>query len=104
METYSETTDASATMTEDTSFWKKHIEGHRSSKLSRAAYCRQQGINYDRFQYWHKKLTSPSKKLIPVTLKRTQSHNVICTIEMAKNCRVLVHDHVALQTIIKQLT
>lgn len=42
---------------EDKAFWQKHIKGFESSGLSGAGYCRKEGINWDRFNYWKKSLS-----------------------------------------------
>ena len=58
---------------EGASFWEKHGKGWVQSHLNRAAYCRQHDLNYDRFQYWVRKLqfaATPGKarNLVPVKL------------------------------------
>ena len=41
-------------------FWKRHIEGWRTSGLTRAGYCRQHNLSYDRFIYWSRKFRKES--------------------------------------------
>lgn len=36
-------------------YWKQHIEDWRTSGLTRAGYCRQHNLSYDRFIYWNRK-------------------------------------------------
>ncbi len=33
-------------------FWKKQLENLKESGLSRAQYCRENRVNYDRLGYW----------------------------------------------------
>ena len=37
-------------------FWQRHIEKHRASGMSRAAYCREQGLSYHAMTYWTRRL------------------------------------------------
>lgn len=81
---------------EDRNFWEKHIANMATSKLSRAAYCRQHHLNYDRAQYWYKKLLppikKPVKKLIAVKLESTSSQNeaTYCMIRLSNGTRIEV--------------
>jgi hypothetical protein len=45
---------------ESETFWKKHHLDFSASGLTRAVYCKTQAINYDRFGYWIRKLSSPA--------------------------------------------
>lgn len=58
METTSEinkTIHISRYINEDENFWRKHVIAYPDSGLTKAAYCRENSINYDRFFYWIKK-------------------------------------------------
>ncbi len=41
--------------------WQRHVDGWRSSGVTRKAYCEQNGIKLSTLDYWCKKL-SPSGK------------------------------------------
>jgi hypothetical protein len=41
-------------------FWRQQIEGWRTSGLTRAEYCRQHNLSYDRFIYWKRKFSKES--------------------------------------------
>jgi hypothetical protein len=73
-------------VSEDQQFWQIHLSAFASSGVSRRAYCRKHGVNYDRFTYWKNRIeicpdndkpTQASKKcsapspsaLLPVQLK-----------------------------------
>jgi hypothetical protein len=43
-------------------FWKTHVEGWKSSGLTRQVYCSQQGINYGRFVYRLEQIRKSLKK------------------------------------------
>ena len=50
-------------------FWEEWIGKHHESSQSKKAFCRQNNLNYHRFQYWHhkfKRAKPESKRLIPV--------------------------------------
>ena len=57
--------------------WEKHIEGWRSSGLSQALYCRQQGLNPNTFSTRlraHRGLPQAAgQSLIPVRVERAVS-------------------------------
>ena len=36
-------------------YWKRHIEGWQSSKLSQRGYCRHHHLSYHQFGYWRKR-------------------------------------------------
>jgi len=44
-----------AALKEKRRYWEQHIEGWRTSGLTRADYCRQHNLSYDRFIYWNRK-------------------------------------------------
>ncbi|OGT44588.1 MAG: hypothetical protein A3E82_01725 [Gammaproteobacteria bacterium RIFCSPHIGHO2_12_FULL_38_11] len=45
------TTHASQYAHEDEHFWRKHLVAFPRSGLTKAAYCRENAINYNRFFY-----------------------------------------------------
>ena len=42
-------------------FWKEHSEAWKTSGLTQAAYCTQQGISYQSFVYQHNRLVNKTK-------------------------------------------
>lgn len=49
-----------AALEEKRRFWKQCIEDWRSSDSTRAEYCRQHNLSYDRFIYWNRKFRKKS--------------------------------------------
>ena len=59
-------------------FWSEQFKRYEGSQLPRKTFCRQEGLDYDRFQYWYHKLVLNKAKpnqesqnqttLMPVTL------------------------------------
>jgi hypothetical protein len=98
---------------EDEVFWKKHIETHLTSGLSKRSYCKENRINYARFFYWIKKFsqqpkssTLTSNQLLPVQLIRTNPSAVInkkeiqCTLVLKNGCELRINDHQSLSQIL----
>jgi hypothetical protein len=85
-------------------FWQQHYELMRASRLSRSIYCRQHGLDYDRFGYWLKKQKHQDESnLIPVRLKSEMvaaSQTVICTLELKNGHSLKIHDAQALTVIL----
>ncbi len=53
-----------------TAFWQKHFTDWPQSGLSQKAYCAQHDLKIATFGYWRRRLATPTKKLIPVTIHR----------------------------------
>jgi hypothetical protein len=104
---------------ENENFWRHHIATCSTSGVSRAIYCKQNNINYDRFGYWMRKLSSgdlqsakpaesPSSKpttLIPVQLKpqTTQNHSaVLCTLSLKNGHMLQIHDQQTLLMLLER--
>jgi hypothetical protein len=51
-------------------FWKAHVKALQTSGLSRAEYCRRNGLSYDAMTYWHSKTVTAkaaaSNSIVPV--------------------------------------
>jgi len=81
---------------ENDAFWVQHHESQQSSGLSRSDYCRQNGLNYDRFGYWLKKQKERvGGRLIAVKLKSTPLTAVsatLCTFELKNGHCLKIHD------------
>lgn len=73
------------TIKENKSFWEQELEKLKSSGLSRAKYCRESGINYERFNYWIKKLNPVTSTFVPVKIQETEpvsQHMALCSLEI----------------------
>jgi len=71
---------------EDRAFWKKHFALQQSTGLSKAAYCRKYGLNYDRARYHFPKLKMPMpKKLIPVALNSIEESGSLSRLYLGKD-------------------
>jgi hypothetical protein len=83
---------------EGEAFWQDHIAQYQKTKLNRRAYCREQNLSYNKFQYWFYKLRASSTakpKAIPVMLKQDSiNYNLpaLCTLELGLGKRLLIHD------------
>lgn len=44
-----------------TTHWTGHIQRWQRTEQTQSAYCRDQNLSYHRFNYWRRKLTTPSK-------------------------------------------
>lgn len=98
----SQNSQASAPL-EDAAFWLRHITEFESSQLTRKAYCREHGLNYDRFQYWYRKHARQTKaQAIPVRVKSLDtSGDVLCTLQLGHN-RLLIHSPQALSLLLER--
>ena len=66
-------------MAEDTLDWSARISAWRVSGKSGAAWCRDNGIGYYQFQYWHKKLRRSGQhgktgQFVPLKISSTPLH------------------------------
>lgn len=94
-----------STMIERKEFWEQELEKLKTSGLSRSQYCRDNGINYDRFGYWIKRLLSASREFIPVkvhTPEVTISNATLCTIELRGHI-IKIHDLSVLSFLFERL-
>lgn len=102
---------------EDENFWQQHQTAFSASGTTRKAYCRSHQINYDRFGYWIKRLSTKSMAaatqdnltlpqvtgLLPVKLKiptRQDDSNVLCTINLRNGHVLHINDERALSLIL----
>jgi hypothetical protein len=96
-----------STIRENEAFWTKELEKLKSSGLPRSQYCRENGVNYDRFGYWIKRLSTASPTFIPVKVQEeapvTSSLVSLCTLEL-RGCVLKIHDFSALSFVLERLT
>ncbi|EKD73661.1 MAG: hypothetical protein ACD_45C00230G0003 [uncultured bacterium] len=93
---------------ENEQFWQNHNKLQKASDLSRAAYCRQHGLNYYRFCYWAKRSRQNCSvnKLVSVKLKPMTNQgiqNILCTFELGNGRCLKIHDTQALSFILERI-
>lgn len=90
---------------ESKEYWEQQLEQLKLSGLTRAKYCKENGVNYDRFGYWLAKLRPMSSGFVPVHVQ-PNSHgmhqNTLCTLEMGKHI-LKIHDASVLSIILDRL-
>lgn len=93
-------------------FWLNHFAKMKESNLSRIAYCRCHGLNYDRMQYWRKQLLSaPVKKLLPVSIKETKptldkvstKSNVLAHLQLSNGLQLSITSHEAFRLLLDKV-
>lgn len=107
---------------EDNRFWQKHIKAFESSGLSRAGYCRSEGVSLDRFSYWKKKLalvhedcvsqkktSNSGLPLLAVKISENGHENRLgalglCSLDLGNGRVLQVHDPRALEWILSRLS
>jgi hypothetical protein len=85
-------------------FWQQQLENLKTSGLTRSQYCRENNINYDRFGYWLKRLSSASSEFVPVKLHAPEPaspHSALCTLELRGHI-LKIHDFSALSFVIER--
>jgi hypothetical protein len=106
---------------EDENFWRQHIATFSEGRVSRRNYCKKNGINYDRFNYWIRKLSptinlmkpQPANleitppKLLPVQLKslpesKDQALPVLGTLNLKNGAKLHIHHEQALSLILEK--
>lgn len=102
---------------EDKNYWAKHVKNYGSGRFrSKQAYCRQLGIDYNRFLYWRRKLTGkltqevgPSQRslLMPVVAvphQSPKSETHLCTLEFKQGHQLRIHNESVLEKLINLLS
>jgi hypothetical protein len=103
---------------ENEGYWKQHQLNFLASGLSRKKYCEGNGVNYNRFNYWFKKLSpsqgatlskkeSPEKSnlLLPVQLRLAKSEELstpLCTVNFKNGNSLMIHHEQALSLLLEQ--
>lgn len=105
-------------------FWREHVLAFSGSGLRKASYCRANGINYTRFNYWEKVLSdkgsnaaSPEKssvvgnfsRLLPVEVKGDAASIKVnalglCSLEFKNGIVLQIHEEQALGFILGRLS
>lgn len=103
---------------ENEEYWKQHRSGFLASGLSRKMYCKEQGVNYDRFNYWFKKL-SPHRETVPSPKKSSRKNGLLlpvrlgqvkpdflstplCTLNLKNGHNLVIHHERALSLLLEQ--
>jgi hypothetical protein len=102
---------------ENEEYWKQHQSRFLVSGLSRKKYCLKHEVNYDRFNYWFKKLLphqegTPSVKgssgenslLLPVRLSQPKSETLsvlLCTVNFKNGHHLVIHHERALSLLLE---
>jgi len=68
--------------------WAERIAGFERSKLSRRAWCRQEGLNPNTLDYWRSRLRPATKALVPIVVAEPEGASV--EIALAGGTRVRV--------------
>lgn len=87
-------------------FWKNHIDSQSVNNLSRKEYCKNNGLIYHRFCYWHRKLESSSKisPLIPVKIKSdNELSTILGSIKLSNGSILNIHNLEAMAAILRGL-
>ena len=88
------------------SYWQNHVNACEDGELSKAAYCREQAINYHQFMYWVKRFRQKKTGLVPVALalpatQPTGTHD-LCHIVLSNGHQIVIHDK-SMLPLLKQL-
>lgn len=100
-----------STVIEDQLFWEQHFQVFAKCDVSRKAYCREQALNYNRFQYWYHKLKlAPDEavntrlKPIPVQIKVDQTPGVaLCQLQLKDGHQLLIYERGLLEVLLAKI-
>jgi hypothetical protein len=108
---------------ENEAYWKQHQFGFLASGFSRRKYCQKHEVNYDRFNYWFKKLSShqeglpaPKKEsseknslFLPVHLTQPKAETLstslstpLCTVNFKNGHSLMIHHERAFSLLLEQ--
>ncbi len=92
---------------EDEAFWKKHIEAHAVSKLSKSAYCKASQVDYPRFMYWSQKIvpTTAVSELIAVKVQsenQSPDQTILCTLVRREGDCLHIYNERVLSIVLKE--
>lgn len=78
--------------------WWQHIEGWRSSGLTRQAYCRANQLSYSRFGYWLRRFRARANSvgdvsLVPVCISTSSMGTPSSTFLQLAMCRIEIPVH-----------
>lgn len=105
---------------EDEHFWQQHRSSFLAAGISRTVYCQQHNVNYDRFAYWLKKISTHQKTvecpekllskntaLLPLKIKDSAPlpasvSPALCTLNMSNGHALVIHDERALSLLLER--
>jgi hypothetical protein len=82
MKSISSKKQANRYASEDKQYWENHLTLFSTSGLNRRRYCQQQGVDYDRFAYWIKRLKTAASNTAKHTRSTTQSPTVLLPVQL----------------------
>jgi len=92
---------------EGRAFWEMWVKKCEQSPSSRKAFCRENGLNYDRFQYWRHKFKNEQKSnqpLLPVKVIAAPAvPGALCTLELQSGHRLLFHGAAGLEQLLQRV-
>ena len=91
---------------ENDAYWVEIYSDFKNSNKSRNAYCKAQGINYDRFGYWLSRQKKPTK-LIAVKVTNSSSpetRRVLASIKGANQQELLLYNVDTVCTVMQRLS
>ena len=91
---------------EDEQYWLGIYSHFKKSGQSRKAYCKAQGINYDRFGYWlSRKTKAPALIAVKVThVSSVDTHLALASLRLSSTHAIVFHDVEALCAIMTRLS
>lgn len=105
---------------EDIEFWQHHLSQIENSASSKAAYCRAHQLNYDRAQYWFRRIkeldnttnlqaTQPIRPtLVPVTLAQTETlrndvGDFTCQLQLNRGIHLTITSVTVLEVVLEKV-
>jgi hypothetical protein len=96
---------------EDEGYWRQHIQSQASTGMSRAKYCRIHHVNYDRLNYWIKRLKAQSastSSLVAVRVKEEESRSpemdiMLCQLSLKNGAILSIHNREALLLVLERM-
>lgn len=107
-------TQSTESRLKDKAVWHKHYQQYKQSGLSKTVYSQQHNLVLHQFMYWSRKFDDAAiqqnikteNTFLPVKIKPTldsNAGNVLCSLELSENKRLLIHDLSALRFILNSL-
>lgn len=84
-------------------YWKGHLQQYVESGLSKAAYCRENNLNYDQFKWWYRKFKdeqeNKSSTFVELTHKYINTKTEYPVIIEIGGMKVKVNEYVSRDTL-----
>lgn len=90
---------------EDENYWANHIKSFKMSPLTCKNYCKEHGIDFNRFSYrYYKVKNKKPAALIPVSvLEQPDRVTELCRVEITGGHSIVVYDAVILDQLLSRL-